>query len=148
MSTTTITIGEFFNQIYQTDNTHAQLLIDDWREHLSPEAWKQGEDLPITREGILHIRNTISSLFARRLAGICTEALYDRVQRAHVSFIMEFDEKARLHGFLITEKRACVTVTEVMREAGLIQVTKDGVNLTPKGIAVADEVRRQIEGQD
>ena len=143
-----MTIGEFFQLIYNTKVMEAQMPMDEWRENVPAEQWKEGEDLPITREGILHIRNTISSLFAERLAGICTDALYDRVQRAHTAFIMEFDAKAEQHGFRITEKRQCVTVTETMREAGLIQVTKDGVSLTPKGVELAEDVRRQIEGRD
>ena len=141
-------IGEFFNLIYNTEVMEAQLLMDEWRENVPAEQWKEGEDLPITREGILHIRNTISALFAERLMGICTEPLYDRIQKAHVAFILEFDEKARQQGFLITEKRACITATEAMRDAGLIQVTTDGVSLTPHGIEVAEQVRKEIEGEN
>ena len=141
-------ISEFFNLIYNTEVMEAQMLMDEWRENVPAEQWKEGEDLPITREGILHIMNTISSLFARRLRGICTDALYDIVQKAHTAFILEFDEKAYQQGFLITEKRQCVTVTEAMREAGLIQVTKEGVSLTPKGIRTAEQVQRELEGGD
>ena len=139
------TVGEFFSLIYATENTNAKALIDDWKEQVSLEAWRSGEKLPLSMETILNLRDQISALFRDRLAGICTDALYDRVQKAHTSFIFEFDEKARQQGFLITEKRACVSFTEAFREAGLVQVTSDSVSLTPKGIQIAEDVQREID---
>lgn len=142
------TIGEFFYHIYDTKILEAKILMDEWRESVPADEWNECECLPLNREHILNVREQISALFAGRLMGICTEPLYDRIRKAHVAFIMELDEKARLQGFLITEKRACVTPTEVMRDAGLIQVTSDGVNLTPKGVKLAQQIQEEIDGEE
>lgn len=139
-------MGEFI-ELTRVIEKHAEILIDDWKTE-NPEYFKSLCDQPVTIENILELRNWVSGLFAERLAHICTEALYDRFQKAHVEFIAKFDEKASEKGFLITQKRKCVTFTELMRDAGLIQVTTKGVSLTPKGIAVAEEVQREIDGTD
>ena len=142
------TVGDFFALIYDTQITEAKLLFDEWREVVSVEEWVECEKAPLTREAILTIRSQISALFAERLEGICTDALYRRIGQAHTAFIMELDEKAGRYGLLITEKRSCVTPSESARNAGMIQITTNGISLTPKGLAVAKEVGRQIGGSE
>ena len=139
------TIGEFLALVCNTENRHAKMLIEYWKEQVSPEEWESCEKLPLSMKTILNMRDQISILFRDRLAGICIDALYDRVQRAHTTFIFEYDEKARQQGFAITEKRACISFTEAFREAGVIRVTGDGVSLTPKGVQIAQSVQREID---
>lgn len=142
------TCGEFFRIISETNNHHAKSLLDYWQENVPKDEWGAACALPLDYDHILALRDQISALFAWRIRGICTEAMYKRVTEAHVEFVEEFQRKAGELGFIITEKRKCVSFVEFGRDQGIIQVTDDkGVTLTPKGEKLAEEVRREITGE-
>lgn len=144
-------MGEFLDLISQTEIMEARLLIEEWKIEVcaEPDFIESGKS-SITMEGILWLRGIISYFFAERLIGICTNALYARVSRAHADFIVEFDEKARLQGFLITKPRACISATEAMKEAGIINVAGGKVHLTRTGIEIVRQIGEELKdrGQD
>jgi hypothetical protein len=119
------TIGEFLKLVINTDILEGKLLIEEWRDSCSDEEWEQGERQILTNQTVLLLRTQISSLFAHRMADVCTDALYKSVLTEHQDFIAEYDAKAAQQGFVITEERPSITATEVMVKAGLVEV-KDG----------------------
>lgn len=127
------------------DCTEAQLLLERLGQQVSLEEFARYLDQEVTMELLLNFRRGISQMFAWRIQGISSEALYHCSHRNHAETIQKFDELAWEQGFKITEKRDCVSFTEAAREDGIIQVTAEGVSLTPKGEQIAEEVRREIE---
>jgi len=145
------TMEEFLTLVSQTEIKEAEILIEDWKRGVGgePDFIESGKS-PITTKGILCLRGIISGFFAERLIGIYTEALYARISRAHGDFIAEFDEKARQQGFLITEPRCCISATEAMKEAGIINVTDGKVHLTRRGMEIVRQIGEEFKngGQD
>jgi len=140
----------------KTKNGIAQYLIDDWVNMENKPSEQLGEiklsfqralELAFNYENLVNLRNWISYIFADRISHICTDALWARTHRAHTDFIEEFNLKAAEHGIIITEKRKCVSITETVRDAGIIQVTNGEVSLTPKGLAIAEGFRKEIEDE-
>jgi len=47
------TVGEFIALVCNTENTHAKMLIKDWKEQVPPEEWEGCEKLPLSAQAIL-----------------------------------------------------------------------------------------------
>lgn len=127
------TVGQFMAALEKTDNFDAKMLLKEWRKHQEEEEWATLQSMPLTEDTILVIRQQTSNMFAWRLGMISSERLYEMTLEAHVLFIQEIDALAGESGFIITEPRACISMSELMRHQGLVSISPDGVKLTRAG---------------
>ena len=138
---------ELFKKKIATAPSEALSLTERLEQTVDPGEFERYLEQEATMKLLLDIRAGISTMFAWRISGLCTEVRWERIHQSHAETIRIFDELAWENGFQITEKRACVSFVEMAREQGVIQVTSKGVSLTPIGEQIAEEVRREIEGE-
>ncbi len=118
------TIGDFMSALEETDHLIAKLSIQMWRE--AAIAKKAGDDweacmiTPLTMEGIMNIRSQMSNFYADRLRAISLGEYYQETILEHTEFIKEFDFIAAEQGYMITEPRKSICISEaIMRNRNM-----------------------------
>jgi len=140
------TISDFLGQfrIAVGNSLIIVTILEELEEFCGEDTWKHLNSRDLSVDQILGLRHMISVMFQQRLMGICTDALYNRIVKAHADAIFKFDELAWSIGFQITAKRECISSTEMMEEAGTVRVTGKGVQLTPLGHKIAEKLANQL----
>lgn len=138
---------ELFRKKIEKFPYEALALVDELRNTCSPSEFESYMRQEVDLGELLNLRSAVSCMFEWRIRGIQTEAMFEKLHKTHAETIQIFDDLAWEHGFKIVEKRRFVSFVEMARDQGIIQVRKDGVSLTPKGERIAEEVRKEIEGE-
>lgn len=92
------TFGEFFDTIYEPHTTGA-IWMDEWTALVSPEAWTAIKASEIKESLVTNFAEDMVYLFQSRMAGICTEGLYETIHKDGHEFLTRVSTVATFFGF-------------------------------------------------
>lgn len=92
------TFGDFFDVVYQTKTFEPSAWMDEWKDMVDQNRWEEVRATPLTDDWVACFAEDMATFFRKRMAGICTEELYDSVSKDGRVFLAEITAKAKHFG--------------------------------------------------
>lgn len=147
MSTSTLTVAGFIKLINPKDETSRRLWLESCREDVGDEKWYEIGKLPLTREVVIQLAIWIAEKISEEALHWSAPEPYKRTLDCGHAFLRDIHRIAVENGIRVElgEIDQPLTPTEMMMEAGLVKVDKDGmVKLTPEGEGATESVEKQL----
>ncbi|MDP1815181.1 MAG: hypothetical protein Q8K92_12095 [Leadbetterella sp.] len=129
------TLGDFVELLRQSQN----LFVESWLSRLQYEVgekeWQESMAFDLNASTIIALADAVATLLFNRLAGICTEELYERTLREGHDLLKEIHQRATEQGIDVSLQQIDrpLTYTEMAEAAGIIKVENGMVSLTKQG---------------
>lgn len=89
MADTAKTFGEFFDIVAQTKIFAGKMWLEEWQEMVTASEWADIRQLPLSDDLVVRFAKDMVAAFRERMAGICTDALYQSISREGHAFLIE-----------------------------------------------------------
>lgn len=125
MADKTLTFGDFFDEVKNTDIIPGLVLLTEWIDLMSSGEWSAERAMPLTINPVRNFAGDMVAMFAEWMQNICTDALYNSTSRMGHAFLLELTDKAHAHGFDVSDITSQpVTPTEAIVAYGFARVKK------------------------
>lgn len=98
------TLGEFIDEVVNTENISGQLIIEEMMKTAGPENVQAYRVNPFNEQWVKDLLLAIAEGFQERLHGICTAARYQTITRDGHEFLEEVFRKATQYGLRLEPK--------------------------------------------